>query len=682
MSVLQSITLTQKNFRIQPIVHAVCGDTGRQLKMVIGDVVYDSGATAELRFTRSDGSYYAIGSLAVDTTDNSFTADITQALTRAGRTDCQLAVTVSSKVVSTFMFAICVQQNPEGETIEQSGVSVQDILDAADSAAQSAAEAAETAATFTIDPTLSISGAAADAAVTGLIADLTGLTHDLELSFTDGKAISDTAGGVNTSSFSSYCNFTPCSGFDKIVVTMPIYTSSQYKGLAFYSGTNASTFVSGVRCNYNTSLSDYSSEVREIAIPATAKYFRTTWFASTEMAYQTNTFSCKLVKTGTLPEAIDAALLTESQNRLNPNTIQNGYYVNLSGSLKTSSDYAVTDFIPVNPGEVMGAIYGSDTRFQMRYVTAYDSTKTAISASGMENAYTYTVPDGIYYIRVSAQPARIMGDRARIAPQPVDVMYQPFFAGKTSLLASLNRTDVQNVLLYPLTKLPSYVLGDLAYRPLGALSKGYVCFVSDDGGADLATYTLPMFISKEVPITCAVMSASEIFESQTSIDVVVDAVTNHGCEIAQHGVKRWDEYDEYGLNRFFDNEAAFFANYGLTAYGAVCPAHNITDLVRAVAGGRYGCVRTGYDNGLHYANYSNGERSNVFGLSSQSAIDGSLSTQCAALDTAYENHWLRVIHFHEYELDAAKKTQLEGIIDYAKSIGMTFITMKDIPNII
>ena len=40
------------------------------------------------------------------------------------------------------------------------------------------------------------------------------------------------------------------------------------------------------------------------------------------------------------------------------------------------------------------------------------------------------------------------------------------------------------------------------------------------------------------------------------------------------------------------------------------------------------------------------------------------------------------MHFHEWDLDASKKALLEGIIDYAKSIDLTFITMKDIPNLI
>ena len=70
------------------------------------------------------------------------------------------------------------------------------------------------------------------------------------------------------------------------------------------------------------------------------------------------------------------------------------------------------------------------------------------------------------------------------------------------------------------------------------------------------------------------------------------------------------------------------------------------------------------------------------GLTSQSSLDGDLDQHKDALDAVKENHWLRVIHWHENELTAEMKTQLEEIIDYAKHIGLTFITMKDIPTIV
>ena len=133
MAVLQTITLNQKDYRIQPVIHAVCGDTGRRLKMIIADVAYAS-ATGEMQFARSDGSYYAVPATFASA-DNSFTADITQALTQPGITECELKVTDDGDVVSTYLFRVAVQESPDGVPLEQLGITRQDLLDALDSLA-------------------------------------------------------------------------------------------------------------------------------------------------------------------------------------------------------------------------------------------------------------------------------------------------------------------------------------------------------------------------------------------------------------------------------------------------------------------------------------------------------------------------------------------------------------------
>lgn len=128
MAVTQTITLNQKDYRIQPVLHAVCGDTGRRAKMIVADVVYSS-ASGELQFARSDGSYYYVPAT-FDADDNSFTADLTQALTRPGITECELKVTSGGKMVSTYLFRIAVQESPDGLPESQLGITRQDLLDA------------------------------------------------------------------------------------------------------------------------------------------------------------------------------------------------------------------------------------------------------------------------------------------------------------------------------------------------------------------------------------------------------------------------------------------------------------------------------------------------------------------------------------------------------------------------
>ena len=125
------IHLKQGTFDLFPPVYAVQNDTGRTLKMIVDDVTYSNTDTGNLYFRRSDGSYYNV-STTFDSTDNSFEADISQALTQPGITQCQLKVSDTNDiVVSTYTFVIVVQESADGVPQQQLGVSVQELIEAA-----------------------------------------------------------------------------------------------------------------------------------------------------------------------------------------------------------------------------------------------------------------------------------------------------------------------------------------------------------------------------------------------------------------------------------------------------------------------------------------------------------------------------------------------------------------------
>lgn len=525
-----------------------------------------------------------------------------------------------------------------------------------------------------------------------------GQTKTVTPTWTDGRSINPNTGGTNASEISSNVQGISCEGFDRLRITMPLYaTAINTRGLAFYSAfpstdpIGTANFISGIRSNYNTALSADSSEVREVSIPSGAKYFRTTWYASSEEQFSTE-FVCELIKDGTLDVTIDninSELDVVSDNVFNKTTLVLGKFIGLNGNIGTSESYAYTDYIAVKTGDIVKGYSAENIELTFRYVCAYNKDKAPISASGAENTKSYTVPDGIAYVRITgsvrSDHAGINSATARITLNGVDSKYQPYKTGSVSNFAQSLYSATQLLTGYPLTTLNPYILKSLAYKPLGVLSKGYVCLVSDDGDAELATYMIPMLESKgDVPCTFAVMHQSAVFQSQSGIDAVVNAVTNHNCNIAQHGVQLWNTFDEYTFNAFLDSELAYFQSLGLTPYGAVCPQHAITDIVKAVAGGRLGCVRTGYNNAdMYYGTYQNGPRSNIYALSSQSSLDGQLADQIVALDACKANKWLRVIHWHEDELTSEKKAVLEGIIDYVLADNeLTFVTMKDIPGII
>lgn len=244
----------------------------------------------------------------------------------------------------------------------------------------------------------------------------------------------------------------------------------------------------------------------------------------------------------------------------------------------------------------------------------------------------------------------------------------------------------------PLSSFPAYIVNSLAEKPLGPLSKGYILLSCDDGAEGLATYTIPMLVSKNVPATFGLLKDSAVLSNTSYLATVVDAVENHGCVVAQHGSATWPTYTESALLSYFEETQAVFTEKGIgKTYGAICPGASGYDdtsaLVKAVAGGVFGCVFSGNrTNKIAYGSYkSNGPRSNMYDLDRKSAVGFSSATDYqSAIDEAYDNHYLFCPFWHDYSIvnDTAKQAIIEGMIDYAKAKGLTFITTKDIPTII
>ena len=169
MSVVQTVHLKIKDVLSNQVVHGVQNDTDRVVKMVLDDFDLSSGMTATLSFRRPDGTFYSAAAT-LDTNDNSFSADLTQALTCPGRVTAQLKV-VDTNTASTFSFYILVEKDASGVVSEQEGISLTTAVaraeDAADRAESAAEDAEQAAGSLELDTTLSIPGKAADAAAVG-----------------------------------------------------------------------------------------------------------------------------------------------------------------------------------------------------------------------------------------------------------------------------------------------------------------------------------------------------------------------------------------------------------------------------------------------------------------------------------------------------------------------------------
>ena len=246
----------------------------------------------------------------------------------------------------------------------------------------------------------------------------------------------------------------------------------------------------------------------------------------------------------------------------------------------------------------------------------------------------------------------------------------------------------------PLTKLPPAFMGSMSFKPLHNLSKGYICLMTDDGGAGLVSRTIPLAINKNVPFTFSLMKESAVCQDATMLATVKDAVENHGCSIAQHSGVVWEGRTEDWLNTFFDIEQEFWESEGITVKGAVIPGHYTTELIKAVCGGRFGVVRSGYSgmsaetlqqNGSvdnFYSYYTSGGGSNLYGLSSYNNTTAEASYNTAAIDYAFANNTILICYFHENAMTEEQWTKVSNMIDYAITKGLKFITLGDIPHLL
>lgn len=270
------------------------------------------------------------------------------------------------------------------------------------------------------------------------------------------------------------------------------------------------------------------------------------------------------------------------------------------------------------------------------------------------------------------------------------------FSNNVYLISALGER-VEAIESNPLTTLPDYMLNNMAEKPLGSLSKGYILLSFDDGAKTLATGTIPLLIENEVPGTFGLLPQSEIFAegNESELATVVDAVENHGCAVAMHGSEQWTTYTESALNAYFDSTIALFIDNDLgDTYGAICPGGNGDDtsaLVKAVSGGKFGYVFSGnradkisYDAANADGKY-NGARSNRFDLDRRSGIGITTTKVQDIVNYAAENHLLLCPFWHDNTLNDENHleyiTYFNALISAAKDAGLTFITTKDLPNI-
>ena len=275
-----------------------------------------------------------------------------------------------------------------------------------------------------------------------------------------------------------------------------------------------------------------------------------------------------------------------------------------------------------------------------------------------------------------------------------------------------------NILIdYPLTYTPSYMRGAMSYCPLGKLSKPYICFSTDDGRHELSTYTVPMFIQKNVPLTMCIWSTSQVMTDSAEKAQIIAAITSPATakyttgpnagqvinagyshskkfEVAQHGNDPWANgslmntpFDEKTLFDFWESEKAAFESQGITvAKSAAYPYGYTNQLVVAMSGGYFGVNRSVYNPTdrylVKYPDLCLGERSNIYALRAANINHYNLENWQRIIDYTIAHNTLLCIYFHDWDLTADQKSVMEAVIDYAKNHSITFCNLSDIPNLV
>ena len=145
---IQEIHLNQIKWKnMTPSIHAVYGDTGRELRMILDDVTVESDMTGSVEFWRSDQSHCGTPAT-VELSSNSFIANIEQGLTQVGNTEAQLKVTKNGLTTSTYTFIIVVHESSDGVPVTQEGETLADALERATDALDQAEGLLDRAETF------------------------------------------------------------------------------------------------------------------------------------------------------------------------------------------------------------------------------------------------------------------------------------------------------------------------------------------------------------------------------------------------------------------------------------------------------------------------------------------------------------------------------------------------------
>ena len=281
-----------------------------------------------------------------------------------------------------------------------------------------------------------------------------------------------------------------------------------------------------------------------------------------------------------------------------------------------------------------------------------------------------------------------------------------------------NTSDVQTMKpvvdkLLNLSDIPfSNLINLLSYRPLGKLSKGYICLTCDDGSENLVKTTIPILkrykaeYNKKIPVTFGLMSSSHIFKP-VNYPIVIDGVTvdgvaavkemlstDYGCEVAIHGDTSYLSYTTTELITFLNEQKEYLTDtLDKEPKSIIYPFHHYDTRTATICGSFYGVCATGgtYDP-IKYSDCA-GERSNLYTLYRLSLLNDNYMTKNRLkqkIDNCIENHRILLLFWHDNTLhnnhtlpldpdNTTYQELLDYCVSYAIQNNVEFCTLGNIP---
>lgn len=180
----------------------------------------------------------------------------------------------------------------------------------------------------------------------------------------------------------NYANWGSLPAFDTIVFTWN-KNNVPASGITITPTGDIYTAVSQLQSGLSTAQTDIDNA--EDAITANKNEYD---------AFISNNFDSSIIKPANL---LDFDAIT-------PNT-----YINVDGTISSNNAYMTSDYIPVVPGASYSLQYGAQTAYvgrqkaNIRFLCAYDSTKSVMQAAGGQRYTDWTCPSGVAFIRFSFQ---------------------------------------------------------------------------------------------------------------------------------------------------------------------------------------------------------------------------------------------------------------------------------------